>query len=70
MAARSRSATALVTTSGRLNAAFEIRSGPTVPIPVDGTTLTNVAAITGVHLRVIGMNVRGGFVINSADADQ
>ncbi|MCU4186213.1 hypothetical protein K6U06_17740 [Acidiferrimicrobium sp. IK] len=52
-------------------AAFEtFGGGPDNRIPVEPTTLTVFAPITGVHLRIIGMDTKGGFVINSAYAYQ
>ena len=58
-----------VTRDARPTASFEtFGPGHNNRIPVEGTTLTTVAAITGVHIRVIGMNARGGFVINSVYA--
>jgi hypothetical protein len=58
-----------VTRGAAPTAAFETYGPPPDnQIPVEVTTLTTAAPITGVHLRVIGENVTGGFVVNSAYA--
>jgi hypothetical protein len=58
-----------VVRSNAPNALFET-FGDALPnrIPVEASNLTTVVAATGVHVRLIGMNVNGGFVINSAYA--